>query len=327
MSSNPFSVGVDDSYNPFQAGGGYTEAPAARAQPSSTDYDTTTPLISNQAPSNSYKDTTTGLNISEEELARKEEALRQREEKIAAREREIEIAKQNGTYDALNTHKRNFPIILKLYRYYPDDDLPADSIKMVQLLKVSLYIAFFVWALNFIVCCCEFAPGIAKIVESIATHIIFAGLFVCFGPLIFTEICMMLLYDALKNKKGVRYFFSIVTTILYIAFAAYMSVFKGWGSNGFMMSIDLFKSEQNKWVAIIAIIYSVIASLHTAFVCYIFVIMIHFFRTHKISELAAREAAGYAANYAVDHKTELIQAAKDNPDVAINVAQTAATYT
>ncbi|EAY14139.1 hypothetical protein TVAG_351870 [Trichomonas vaginalis G3] len=323
--SNPFEIATDESYNPFQSGSSYTDA-----KPTTTYTAPAAESNYNNLPNNNpgYKDTTMGITISESELAAKEEALARREEKIAQREREIELARANGNLESLNPHKRNFPMILKIYKYYPEEELPNDAVKMVQLLKWTMYTFTFIMFLNALISFLSLTPCASEEIKSPAASIVFACVYFAFGPLVFTEICLMLLYDSLKNKKGARYFFSIITIFLYLAFCIYVIVgLSDYGSFGYIISINLLRAPKNKWVGIVALIFSILGTLHCVFLGWVWWMIVVYFKRNKISELAAREAAGYAANYAVDHKTELLQAAKDHPDVAVSVAQTAGTYT
>ncbi|EAY06264.1 hypothetical protein TVAG_034430 [Trichomonas vaginalis G3] len=206
---------------------------------------------------NGYKDPATGIYITEEEMTRKEQELAKREALIAKREQEIEEAKANGTYDQLNTHKRNFPIYLNWYAYYPDEDLPEDSLPIVKQKMILIYVGSILLILNFIGCLIIlFWAGSA--VKSPAASIVFSLLFIFVGiPLLF-ELSFFTLYNALKLQKSLKFIGFLVADGIFIIFMFLLALgFLDYGSIGFIVSIDCLSKVSNKFAGVYCIIWSI----------------------------------------------------------------------
>lgn len=332
--SNPFETTVDESYNPFSATTDYeSNNNTLGAEPiEQTNYDypqSSTPAAdSSNAPA--LKDRVTGLKLSEREIAEREAVLQKKEAAIAARERQVEDARANGTLESLNPHKRNFPILIHAYKYYPEEDLPSDSLKLMNTIKWLVQIGAIILAFNLLCTLFLLAPGQAEKISKGAC-ILFAAIYLLVVAPLSLELGMFPLYNALRDSKGLKFFGSIAFFAIYALFFIYLVVGLGdYGSAGWITSINAFGAEKNKWVGVALLIFSIAGTLFCVFACYVWWILVSYFRANDFSKKAAGEAAGMAANYANDHKEEIAQAAKENPELAMQAAQLATgsgTYT
>lgn len=327
--ANPFETSVDDSYNPFAMGSNYQDpAPQQQQAPPPTTNTSYTDSQPSQAPASSasnqqggYKDQVMGIKLTDEELAAREEALRKREERIAAREREIEEARANGTLGQLNPHPRNFPILLKFYKYYPEDDLEEEFRPVMSRLFWLSYGSAIVLCINALLSLFYLTKGPADKIDSPATSIVFAWFFLIILYPISLESVVMPFYNALKEFKGMKFVGYLIMSALYFFFYVYIAVGLGaYGSFGWIIAINGVTAAEGKWVGIIAIIFSIIATLFVVAWGWVWWQSLILFRKTDFKNRAVKEAAGYAVNYANDHKEEIAKAAAENPDAVVGAA-------
>lgn len=362
--SNPFDDTVDDSYNPFASG--YNEpapAPATTATttnstsyepqntyqaPQSTgtasttqqSYDTSNPY---GAPSSQNKkqsgtiitkamnavganadfvDPVTGAPISQSDLDKRENILRQREQAIQAKE----TALQNGTIEKV-ANPKNFPPLLRWWAYHPDEDLPENSRKMAKLIFYIFGATGIVYLVNFIGCLCCLNHGAAQQVSSPATKIVLSTIFLfVFWPISY-ELCYFVLYRALSQQKAMRYFCFLGTYAIWILILAFNAIgIDEGGSVGFIQMIDLFAASSGKFVAVIAVIFSVLACADIAAMVYTYILAIRFYKSEGLTQKAFSEASQFAANKARENPEAIMEVARDNPDLVYGAASTAAQY-
>ena len=342
--TNPFEATVDDNYNPFAMTGNYDDPPVQSGtldSPATSSYQE--PASSNNYPSSNaseptntagsqsagLKDTVTGLRLSEADIRKREEILADREKRIADRERQVEDARANGTLDELNKHKRNFPIILKMYKYYPDEFIAEDARPLLKKVMLSTYIGCILLIINALTTVFCLLPGPNSVNESSkAAPILFSFLYLVVVYPLSLELCLMPLYNSIKDGKALKFIGFLFSYGVLFLFFIYLAVGLGdYGSVGWIISIQLFSAEKNKWVAAIALIFSIAA---TAFVCllgWFWIIAFRYYKANDIKSKALGEAAVAAGNYANEHKDEIAQAARDNPELAMQAANIAATTT
>ena len=332
--ANPFEQSVDEAYNPFAMNSSYNEPDTSMdtkllpaEQPNTYDYPQTTQTSENSQ-NTQFKDSVTGLNLDEKTLAEREAALAKREQIIANREREVNEARANGTLSQLNPHPRNFPILFHFYKYYPEEELPTDSLPFMKKLMWLFYIAGGILAYNVLCAFFCLAPGPSSKIKSAATSIVFSIFYMCACFPLSLELCFFVFYNALKQGKGIKYVGAIISLSVYTIFFIYLAV--GWGdfgSIGWISTINIFGADSNTWVGILSVIYSILATLCSVAMGFMVYYSIRYFKTHDLQRKAVGEAAGMAAQYASDHKEEIIDAAKSNPEVAMQAASFAANQT
>lgn len=360
--SNPFDDTVDDSYNPFASG--YNEpAPAPATTTSTTSYEppqdtyqapqTPAPAPSSQqsydtsnpygAPSSQNKkqsgtaltkvmnavgvnadfvDPITGAPISQSDLDKRESILRQREQAILEKEEAV----QNGTIERA-ANPKNFPPFIRLWAYHPDEDLPENSRKMAKLIFYVFGATGIVYLVNFIGCLCCLNHGAAQRVSSPATKIVLSIIFLfVFFPISY-EVSYFVLYRALQQQKAMRFFCFLFTYAVWILILAFNAIgLDEGGSVGFIQMIDLFSAESGKFVAFIALIFSVLACACIAAMIYTYILAIKFYKSQGLSQKAFSEASQYAANKARENPDAIMEVARDNPDLVYGAAATAANY-
>lgn len=334
LMANPFETSVDDSYNPFAMGSNYSQdqnnAPASsnsnnNPPPNNSYTSDYSAAPASQQNDNSYKDSVTGIKLTDAELTAREEALRKKEEKIAAREKQIEEARANGTLSSLNPFPKNFPILLKFYKYYPDDDLTEDCRPLMKKMYWLSYGAGLVLGLNALMSLFCLAPGVSAKLTSVATSLVFSWFFFIVLYPVLLETCIMPLYNSMKDFKGIKFFGYLCMSFLFLAFFVYIAVGLGdYGSFGFMIAIDILGAEKNTWVGVICLIFAIIATIFVVAWGWMWWVSVVFFRKTDFKSAALREAAGYAADYAKDHKEDIAKAAVEHPDVVVAGAQYAA---
>lgn len=358
--SNPFDDTVDDSYNPFASG--YNEPAPVPATTSNTtsyeppqdtyqapqntpaqsqqSYDTSNPYGAPPSKNNKnsgtaitkvmnavgvnadFVDPVTGAPISQSDLDKRENALRQREQAIADKE----TALRNGTL-VKPVNPKNFPPFLKWWAYHPDEDLPENSRKMAKILFYIFGATGIVYLVNFIGCLCCLNHGAAQRVSSPATKIVLGTIFLfVFWPISY-ELCYFVFYRALSQQKAMRYFCFLGTYAIWILILAFNAIgLDEGGSVGFIQMIDLFSAESGKFVAVIALIFSVLACADIAAMIYTYIWAIKFYKSEGLSQKAFSEASQYAANKARENPDAIMEVARDNPDLVYGAASTASNY-
>jgi hypothetical protein len=304
-------------------------APAVAPDVPASGYSEPSPSFSNPLSSQQayIKDSTTGANITEADIKAKEDALAAREAKISNREREIEDARANGTLDDLNKHKRNFPIILKMYKYYPEEFISEDAQPLINKVMICTYIGAILLILNALTTVLCLLPGPSSVNESSkAAPILFALVYLFVMYPLSLELCLIPLYNALKDGKGLKYVGFLFSFIIYFAFFVYIAVGIGdYGSVGWIVAIELFSAEKNKWVAAIALIFSLAATGFSVLIGWVWILAFRYYKNNDIKSKAISEAAVAAGQYANEHRDEIAQAARENPELAMQAAQIAST--
>ena len=351
--ANPFDDDQDNSYNPFaasepyqQSSNSYYDAPkqdfstysqstfynpnpdlAQQQQQQQPQYEqksektsTATKIINTLTGNKNddiYVDPITKVPISQKDLDAKEAALNKREEELRAKE----AALQNGTYQAPQFPK-NFPPLLKFWKYYPDHDLPPNSVRMAKILFWIYNATGIVYLINFVGCLCCLNGDASEKVDSVATKIVLSLLFlIVFWPISF-EISYFVLYNALMQGKAVKFFCFMLTFVIWIAILIFNLVGIGvGGSVGFIQMIQLFSAKPGaKFVAIIALIFCIVGSLDAAAMIFEFIHLIRYYKNEGFSKKAMKEASAYAIEKAKENPDLVIQAAKENPDLVMNAS-------
>ncbi|EAY01417.1 hypothetical protein TVAG_230210 [Trichomonas vaginalis G3] len=326
--TNPFET-IDDDYNPFVNDNApattpvSTPAPApAQApppqQPTYTPPKTETsdskPQKSSKKepsfipfPGSVMKDSATGFSLSEKDLDERERALAEKEQKIAQREREIEEAKANGTYNHLNPHKRNFPIILNWYKYYPDEDIPKDAQQLVKFNMWTQYLGAILLALNFLGCLFLLAAG--EKVKSPSASILFSAIYLIIMVPICLDIIFMVLYNSLKEQKGLKFIGYLIGFGVYLIFIAFLAIgaFE-YGSVGWVISINVLTGETGKWVGGYGIVWSIAATAFVVICGWLWYKAYKYYKSGSLSTKAFTEAAALATDYAREHPEQVASA-------------------
>ena len=328
--SNPFQTSVDEFYNPFVDDTWRDELPDSYNDPninntssqtsnldtnsnsnpntSATNNNTDNYTFGSNAQSNyqmpttshsNLKDPTTGLVISEEALAAREAELARREARIANLEQQV----TNGTYKPPENRK-NFPPILKIWEYYPQEDLPAAAVPIFEKIKRIYIAAFGLFLINWFCCLCCFSKDCSKVVSP-GTLIVLSTLYLfVFCPLSF-ECSFFVLYEGLKRGRAMRFFCGVVTYIIWFIFIAFNVIgIANSGSTGLITMIDLF-STSAKWVGFFALIFCLLGIALGTIMVLTFLQLIKFWKEEGLERKALGEASKMAADYA-----------RENPDVA-----------
>ncbi|OHS99386.1 hypothetical protein TRFO_34155 [Tritrichomonas foetus] len=358
--ANPFDNTVEDSYNPFAAGSTYDEpAPVAAptpepaySAPSQSTYtqDTyTAPEPDNNYGSSQksgggggggasstvkslfgaitgnksdYVDPVSGIPISEADLDAREAALNKREAEIQSKE----SALANGTI-VRTENPKNFPPKLNWWRYRPDEDLPESARKLCKFIFYIYLATGIVYLVNVIGCLCCLNSGAAKVTSSPATKIVLSVIYlVIFWPLSF-EISYFVLYNSLAGGKAVKFFCFMLTYFIWFGMLVVCAVgLDDGGSVGFIQMINLFSAESGKFVAVIALIFCILACLDAAAMAYTFILLIRYYKKEGLQKKAFSEASTYAAQKAKENPDLIMDVTRENPDLVYGAATTAAKY-
>ncbi|KAK8842685.1 hypothetical protein M9Y10_025545 [Tritrichomonas musculus] len=269
-----------------------------------------------------YVDPVTGVPISQADLDRREEALNRREQAIAGKE----TALANGTLER-PVNPKNFPPFLKWWSYHPDEDLPQNAVKMAKLIFYVFGATGIVYLINFIGCLCCLNSGAAARVSSPATKIVLSTIFLfVFWPISY-ELCYFVLYRSLVQQKAMRYFCFLGTYAIWILILALNVIgLDDGGSVGFIQMIDLFSAESGKFVAVIALIFCIVACGDIAIMVYTYILCIRFYKSEGLTQKAFSEASQFAAQKARENPDAIMEVARDNPDLVYGAASHAANY-
>lgn len=348
--TNPFDDTAEDSYNPFASGyhdtnqpqttSNYTPPPQNTYQPppsqptqQSTAINSDNPY-GNQTTSTISKafvtvgskadffDPVSGVPITQADLDRREAALNQREQAIQSKEQAI----QNGTY-VPPTNQKNFPPLIKVWAYHPDEDLPANAVKLGKLLFYIWGATGIIYFINAFGCLCCLNPGAAKKVSSPATLIILSlVVLLLLFPLSY-EVGYFVFYKALVQGKALKFIcFLVVYAIWFVILAIETIGFEETGSVGFITTINLFGAESGKFAAVIGLIFSILAAIDCVAMVYTFGMCVKYYKNEGIDKKAMNEASVYAAQAARDNQDVIIDAARENPDLVYGAATTAYNY-
>ena len=328
--TNPFGQTIDDEYNPFAHfnenslesnenpyklnssnenvnkdtnydGQSLSSQPFSDNTPS-YQYDNNNELKSEKKGNVIFKDPVTGFGITEKDIIEKENALALKEERISNREKEVSDARANGTENVLNPFMRNYPPIIKLYSYYPENDIQEESRPILQKVYLLEYGAFLVLFLNAVGCFTSFA--IKNAVKSPSSNIVFGCRYFIFGSYISMDVCLMGLYNSLKYGKALKYVCFLISYACFGLFMAFLTIgLVNFGSIGWMTAIRAI--GQNSIVAGYCFIYSIIATAYVVANGWVLYISYKYFRTHNFDKKAIGEAAGMAAQFASEHKEEI----------------------
>lgn len=330
--SNPFDDTVADEYkNPFANDNNVNDMPAPAPAPApsqSTSYEPPSNTSSTQSQASQKKksgfpfslgsqdpdqlyDPVTNAKISDDLLDKREEALARREREIESKEQAI----QNGTYTPPSSNK-NFPPFLKVYSYHPDEDLPESARKQAKVL-FYIYLAIgILYLVNWIGCLGCLNHSAAQATSSPATKIVLSTIFLfAFYPLSY-EVSYFVYYKALMQGKALRFVCFMATYIIWGLFLAFNAIgLDESGSVGWVQTIDLFATSGGgaKFVAIVGLIFSILATALFVFMVFIFIKIIKYYRTEGLEKKTYLEAGQYAA-----------EKAQENPELARQAAGAAA---
>lgn len=346
--NNPFEF-PDDEFNPF-------DQPVAPLQTSTDTYDqpnrieysasvSSQPATSSVPPIESKKPTMKenvnkagsatekfvtsipGMKITEEELAQREAILARREQEISKRENQIAEAKANGTFDQLQYHPKNFPIILKIWSYYPEDDLPPESIPTVNVIKWIMIASALILVYNFIECFFAYSENARLVITNATTFVLMSALYGAIIIPISFEFCFFVLYNALKLGKGLKFFgFMLMYSLFLLVHGALLVGYSDYGGSfGFIHMVELF-SKKASVAGVLGLIYCIFTSLLVVAIILTWLRMFRYYRTSGLDKKTVGEAGKIAADYAYDNREVVVQAARDNPEAAASFAQTSASF-
>lgn len=330
--SNPFDDSIADEYkNPFANDNDVSSMPApAPSQPTTSYQPTSTSSppqatqpqtgqkkksgfpfsIGSQDPNQLY-DPVTNAKITDDLLDKREEALARREREIESKEQAI----QNGTYTPPSTNK-NFPPLLRIYSYHPDEELPESARKQAKVLFYIYLGIGILYLINWIGCLFCLNHSAAQATSSPATKIVLSTIFLfAFYPLSY-EVSYFVYYKALAQGKALRFVCFLATYIIWGLFLAFNAIgLDESGSIGWIQTIDMFSTEGGgaKFVAVVGIIFSILATALFAFMVFMLFRLIKYYRTEGLEKKTYLEAGQYAA-----------QKAQENPELARQAAGAAA---
>ena len=330
--SNPFDDSVADEYkNPFANDNNINDMPAPAPSQTSTSYSpppetnsstSAQPQTSQKKKSNfpfslgskepgQLYDPVTNAKITDDLLDRREEALARREREIESREQAI----QNGTYTPPSSNK-NFPPFLRLYSYHPDEELPESARKQAKILFYIYLGIGILYLINWIGCLFCLNHSAAQATSSPATKIVLSTIFLfAFYPLSY-EVSYFVYYKALAQGKALRFVCFLATYIIWGLFLAFNAIgLDESGSIGWIQTFDMFSANGGgaKFVAVVGIIFSILATALFVFMVFIFIKLIKYYRTEGLERKTYLEAGQYAA-----------QKAQENPELARQAAGAAA---
>lgn len=336
--SNPFEA-PNDSYNPFAMDNNSGSEHHRKSTPNSGNETNQSNFQSNpgsytnpKGPETQYDsnlqstgkitDKFTNRDITLDDIIKREKELEEREAKIRDLEKKVSDARANGT--TMDLHPRNYPLLLRWYRYYPDEEIPGDARAIMKMLYVMHYVLGVLLLFNSVCCFCTLVGGGGGVPKSPTTLVILSVaylilLFPCsFGLII------MSLYKALSQQSAPRYVLFLLNYLGLCAFIVFLCLGLGnFGSLGYINAINLLSQSKGKWVGGLAIFYSAVMSLFLAFIIYLGILILRYFKDHKFDKRAKTEFAKMAANYASEHKEDIARYAMENPEVAIETAKIA----
>jgi len=253
-----------------------------------------------------YRDPVTGMTISAADLDRREAELARREANIASKEQAI----ANGTYKPPESRK-NFPPVIKMWEYYPEQDLPETSLSIMNIMKWLFYACGLDLLVNFVCAIFTLIPGPADAVDSPASMIVLAGIYFFVFWLLSYEICFFVIYRALRDGKALRFFCGLFVYILWMGFMTFLAVgISDTGAVGMIVTFDIFsKAKKSKWVGVVSLIFSIMTILTILGMVYNFIHWVKFYKAEGLTTKALKEGASMAANYAKEHPDEAKQVA------------------
>lgn len=253
------------------------------------------------------------LKITEEDIARKEALLEKKEREISEMEHKVEEARRNGTFDQLQYHPKNFPFsFLKIWSYYPEDDIPEETFQLLNKVKWAIFLADLATLINFVSCIIAMGSNI----ESPTANLVFSiayGILLILGSI---EYVFFGLYKALNLGTGTKFFGFLFLYGVFLLIHAYMTIGAGGyftGSTGYIKMADIF--EGSSVPGIFSLIYSILDTLACVGMGFTWFWCVRYYRSEGLVEKAKREAGKMALDYAVYHKEVIIEAAKENPDL------------
>ena len=139
---------------------------------------------------NNFVDPITGICISSKDMDAREEELKRKEDIISSYEEKI----NNGE---IAPQKNNFPPYINLWSWYPERDLPENSVKLITRIMLLYIICCAVYLINWIGCLSCLSSNAAKATSSPATKIVLSSIYLfAFCPLSF-EASLFVIYDSL----------------------------------------------------------------------------------------------------------------------------------
>ena len=326
---NPFASTNVDSFDATHTNEVEQASPIANdntqniGQTNTTSYDYEAQTTSTQTGKAELKDPVTGLRITLKDIEERERVLNERENRISNREREVADAKANGTVDQLNKHPRNFPPFFKWYKYYPEEDLPEDSLKLMNYIKWVHYAVIIALLINVIGCIASLAHGASSAVNSPGANILFGIIYFIVISYLSLDLCFMVLYNALMNSKALKFIgFLITYGILFIVIAYIAIGINNYGSVGWITAINVIGN--NAGIGAFYFIFSILITLVAVALGWTWYMAYKYFRNNDFSKKAIGEAAQKASDFAAEHREDIANAARDNPELAQAAAQQAA---
>lgn len=324
-------------YNPFANddnagsaartdGGGFDNPPPANNAPANQfdyDYDTDSAAPKSYTSPRSgggkaaFTDPITGVPLTEADLRAREEALERREREIELREQQL----ADGTYVAPKDAK-NFPPLLHLWAYHPDDDIPENFRVLVKRIFWIYCSCAIVYLLNFIGALGCLKGEAAKKTSSPATMIVMSIIYLVVLIPVSFEVSFFVMYSAVKEGKGLRLFCFMVTYFIWFAFLVLNLIgINGNGTLGYIITFDLFGAA--KGVAIIGLLFCITGTLVAVAMVFTFIHLIKLWKSEGLEKKAFQEASKIAAEKAYENKDTIIETARENPELVANAAQMA----
>lgn len=303
-----------NNYNPFEDPGAEQTTQNQTSQPSSSPATSaySQPLNPTQPNATPVTPTAQITNLSNQFFGLNDADLSAREAELARRE--MELARQealvaNGipVESAGYTNRpKNFPPLIKIWKYYPDDELPEESRPLVkQIFILWLVISgtyFFNWISSFI------CLGAADSLSSVGSLVVLATIYLfCFVPISY-EVSFFVLYKSLRDKSGLTFFCFLFSFAIWgiVIFWHAIGMDEG-GSLGWIQTIDLF-SGGHGFAGFLGLLISVGLTTSVVGICFFWRKCYKYYKENGLQTSAFGEASTIAAKYA-----------RENPDVVTNL--------
>ena len=221
--------------------------------------------------------------------------------------REIEIARQESLVAngipvesaGLVNRPKNFPPFVKFWKYYPDQEIPADSqplIKQIFILWAVMCVTYLVnWIVSF--CCLSCADSLGSVGSLLVLSTVYLFIFV---PVSY-EVSFFILYKSLKESRGLSFFCFLFTFAIWGVIIAWHAVgIEEGGAVGWIQTIDLFLGK-HFFVGTLGIIVSLGYSTCVFGVVYYWLKCWNFYKKNGLKSKAFSEASTIAAQYASEN--------------------------
>ena len=231
---------------------------------------------------NNFVDPITGICISSKDMDAREEELKRKEDIISSYEEKI----NNGE---IAPQKNNFPPYINLWSWYPERDLPENSVYLI----------------NWIGCLSCLSSNAAKATSSPATKIVLSSIYLfAFCPLSF-EASLFVIYDSLMYQKALKFLCSLITYLIWLGFLCYNLIGKDdSGSVGLIQFLNFISSPGTGWVSFISFLFCLLGILLVIVMIYTLYQLFNYYKNQDFEKKIWNEGIKYAVPIQMVHKEE-----------------------